>query len=165
MNHFYRALLPVLFCLVAFSAQAQTVAFVQTASQPPAPPKVEQNRFFPFTVDEAGLTAKVNIREARVVQYYTPVFQKYQYAGSVQTWEDMVEELLAQKDLDFSIRNKITADSDKETLVFKASTRQEMDYFLQLVHPTFSVIANLEAFVKKVDPKHIDDGTHRAAEY
>jgi hypothetical protein len=166
MKCFYPALLFPILLIASFSSRSQTTASAAPAVQATAAaPKVNAIRYYPFIVDEDNLTVKLNVNDAKVKQYYTPLFKKYRYAGSVQTWEDMVEELLVANDLDFSLNNKLNYFSDENNLIVKAATKEELETFLQLVHPTFAVISRLETFIKSVDPKHIFDGSHRGETY
>ena len=120
--------------------------------------QLNTTRWYPFRVDEKGLTAQVNVADSKIAQYYTPVFKKYGYMGTALTWDSMIAELISANDVDFMVNNDLDLTASGNTFTIGASSKEELENALKIIQPTFAVISKLDAFVKSVDPTHIKDG-------
>ena len=160
MNNTSRSLLLAGILLV--SAGALHAQAVKNKPASPAPSAVQSaNRTFPFLVNEKTLTATVNLRDPRVEKIYNTMFRKYLYTGNYKTWDDMIEEILEEKDVDFAVMNKLDYNSEDNLFSVTAGSKEEMEKFLSIVQPVFATISKLESFIKRVDPAHIVDGSHQ----
>lgn len=145
--------------IVLLFGAALTVPLVGS-SQSTTTAKTELNttRWYPFRVDEKGLTAQVNVADAKVEQYYGALFRKYGYMGTALTWDSMVAELISKNDVDFMLNNDLDLTASGNIFTITASSKEELERAMNVIQPTFAVISKLEAFVKSVNPAHIKDG-------
>jgi len=137
---------------------------VQPAERPAHRPRTsgrndstnKTNPYYPFVLSsDGGYTIAVEIETKDIMARYTPLFEKYGFSGSGESWAGLIRHILATKDP--ALLGHLDFDPEAGGFFAAADNEKTQKEFGEVVGRIFQDIPTLESYMKTADKSEMND--------